>query len=85
MPDEPLVCVTNYHPPTCGSPPQVCLDTLRQQVQGQWTTARLRACLPRLQRFLVMSPRRREHQETRVRTWLDRRAPAQGVPLQAAA
>jgi len=63
----------------------VCLDTLRQQVQGQWTNARLRACMPRLQRFLVMSPRRREHQETSVRAWLDRQAPAQLVPLQAAA
>ncbi len=23
MPDEPLVCVTNHHPPTCGVPPQI--------------------------------------------------------------
>ena len=27
MPDEPLVCVTNHHPPTCGSPPQIDAST----------------------------------------------------------
>ena len=47
------------------------LDTLRQQVQGSWSEARLRACLPRLHRFLVDSPRRRVHQGTDVRTWLN--------------
>jgi Transposase DDE domain len=46
------------------------LDTLRQQVQGTWSQARLQACLPRLRRFVVLSPRRREHQETQVRAWL---------------
>jgi hypothetical protein len=46
------------------------LDTLRQQVQGTWSQSQLRACLPRLRRFLVLSPRRREHQETAVRLWL---------------
>jgi hypothetical protein len=46
------------------------LDTLRQQVQGTWSQARLQACLPRLHRFLVLTPRRREHQETAVRAWL---------------
>jgi len=46
------------------------LDTLRQQVQGTWSQARLQACLPRLHRFVVLSPRRREHQETQVRAWL---------------
>jgi hypothetical protein len=50
------------------------LDTLRQQVQGTWSDARLRACLPRLRRFLASSPRRRRHQESTVRTWLDSRA-----------
>jgi hypothetical protein len=63
----------------------LCLDTLRQQLQGQWSQARLRACLPRLQRFLVSSPRRRQHQETSVRVWLDRRPSAGQVPRQAAA
>jgi hypothetical protein len=46
------------------------LDTLRQQVQGTWSQARLQACLARLLRFVVLSPRRREHQETQVRAWL---------------
>ncbi len=50
------------------------LDTLRQQVQGRWSEARLQACLPRLQRFLCSRPRRRGHQESTVRTWLDQRA-----------
>ena len=39
------------------------LDTLRQQVQGSWSEARLLACLPRLRRFLCSRPRRRVHQE----------------------
>jgi hypothetical protein len=46
------------------------LDTLRQQVQGTWSQARLQTCLPRLHRFVVLSPRRRQHQETQVRAWL---------------
>jgi hypothetical protein len=53
------------------------LDTLRQQVQGTWSQTRLRACLPRLRRFLVLSPRRREHQETAGRVWLKGRKSVQ--------
>jgi hypothetical protein len=49
------------------------LDTLRQQVQGTWSEARLQACLPRLRRFLASSPRRRRQQESAVRAWLDYR------------
>jgi hypothetical protein len=45
-------------------------DTLRRQVQGTWAQARLQACLPRLHRFVVLSPRRQEHQEPHVRAWL---------------
>jgi hypothetical protein len=45
------------------------LDTLRQQVQGTWSQARRRAGFPRLGRFLVLTPRLREHQETAVRAW----------------
>jgi len=52
------------------------LDTLRQQVQGSWSEARLQACLPRLRRFLCSRPRRRVHQETTVRAWLEQRARA---------
>jgi hypothetical protein len=50
------------------------LETLRQQVQGRWSEARLQACLPRLHRFLCSRLRRRGHQECTVRTWLDHRA-----------
>jgi len=50
------------------------LDTLRQQVQGRWSEARLQACLPRLHRFLCSRPRRRGCQESTVRTWLAQRA-----------
>jgi Transposase DDE domain len=52
------------------------LDTLRQQVQGRWSEARLQACLSRLRRFLCSRPRRRTHQETTVRAWLEQRAHA---------
>jgi hypothetical protein len=50
------------------------LDTLRQQGQGSWSEARLQACLPRLRRFLCSRPRRRVHQETTRRAWLEQRA-----------
>jgi len=50
------------------------LDTVRQQVQGTWSEARLRACLPRWRRFLASAPRRRRHQESAVRAWLAQRA-----------
>jgi hypothetical protein len=52
------------------------LETLRQQVQGRWSEARLQACLPRLHRLLGSRPRRRGHQESAVRTWLEQRAGA---------
>jgi Transposase DDE domain len=50
------------------------LDTLRQQVRGTWSEARLQACLPHLRRFLCSRPRRRGHQECAVRAWLAQRA-----------
>jgi hypothetical protein len=53
----------------------VGLETLRHQVQHRWSLARLRSCLPRLRRFLCSRPRRREHQETAVRAWLEERSP----------
>jgi hypothetical protein len=52
------------------------LETLRHQVQPQWSLARLRTCLPRLRRLLCSRPRRREHQETAGRAWLVGRNPA---------
>lgn len=45
------------------------LETLRQQVVGSWSAARVRECLPRLLRFLSSRPHR-PHQETEVRAWL---------------
>jgi hypothetical protein len=62
----------------------LCLETLRQQVRGQWTQARLRACLPRLRRYLCSRPRRRRHQETEIRTWLEHHL-SLAPPLQQAA
>lgn len=50
------------------------LDTVRQQVHGTWSEARLQTCLPRLRRFLCSRPRRRGHQECAVRAWLGQRA-----------
>ena len=52
------------------------LDTLRQQVQGRWSEARLQACLDHLHRFLCSRPRRRVHQESTVRAWWEQRARA---------
>jgi hypothetical protein len=49
------------------------VQTLREQVRGTWTRSRLRACLPRLVRFLVSSPRKRRQQEADVRAWLQER------------
>ena len=43
------------------------ITTLRQQVQGSWTYARLLQCMPRLRRFLGESRRQRLHQETTFR------------------
>lgn len=51
------------------------LETVRQQVLGSWSQTHLLICLPRLQRFLTLSPRRRPHQETDVRAWLTGRPP----------
>ena len=61
------------------------LDTLRQQVRGTWSEARLQACLPRLRRFLCSRPRRRGHQESAVRAWLAQRvSPQRGQQRQVA-
>ncbi len=45
----------------------LCVQTLRTVVQGSWTPARLRDCLPQLQRFVCESPRRRQQQERTIR------------------
>jgi len=49
------------------------VQTLRQQVRGSWSVARVRACLPGLVRFLLSSPRKRRQQEADVREWLETR------------
>lgn len=48
----------------------LCLQTLRTLVQGYWTLARLRECLPLQQRFLRGSPRKRQQQERLIRALL---------------
>ena len=48
----------------------LCVQTLRTVVQGYWTPARLRACLPHLSRFVCESPRRRLQQERTIRRQL---------------
>lgn len=62
------------------------VDLLRQQVRGSWGQARLQVCLARLSRFLTSRLRQsREHQETAVRAWLERRPVASDVVLEDAA
>jgi hypothetical protein len=61
------------------------LDTLRQQVQGTWSAARLQACLPRLHRFLCSRLRPRGHQESQVRSWMAQRADGHPAQRQEAA
>lgn len=63
---------------------QLSLETVRQEVMGHWTRTRLHACLPRLQRFLCASPRKRKHQETDLRKWLGQRSQALEPVLAAA-
>jgi hypothetical protein len=57
----------------------LCVQTLRVVVQGYWTPARLRVCLPYLHRFVCGSPRQRVHQETTIRCLLK----AQGMQIPA--
>jgi hypothetical protein len=49
------------------------IQTLRQQVRGSWTLARVRVCLLQLVRFLVSSPRKRCQQEAELRQWMEQR------------
>lgn len=46
------------------------VQTLRLLVQGGWTFAHLRQCLPDLQRFLCSRRRKRDHQESTIRRHL---------------
>jgi hypothetical protein len=60
---------------------KLCLQTLKHQVLGYWSMARLRACLPRLLRFLTTKHRQRLHQETDVCLWLHRLLNKQSTQL----
>lgn len=64
---------------------KLCLQTLRQQVLGQWSMAQFRTCLPRLQRFVTSKRNKRGHQETDIRHWLERRFLGQFQPFEMAA
>ncbi len=48
----------------------LCVQTLRLLVQGCWTFARLRHCLPDLHRFLTSRRRQRDQQESTIRRQL---------------
>lgn len=52
---------------------ELSVQTVRQQVRGSWTGARLHSCLSRLVRFLVSSRRQRHQHEAGVRAWLEER------------
>jgi hypothetical protein len=64
---------------------QVGVELVRQQVRGMWRRQRVLACLPRLLRFVRLSPRKRQHQESVVRTWLLRRLAPPGSLMALAA
>jgi hypothetical protein len=64
---------------------QVGVELVRQQVRGMWSRQRVLACLPRLLRFVRLSPRKRQHQESVVRTWLLRRLAPPGSLMALAA
>jgi hypothetical protein len=50
-----------------------CLSRWRTVVLGQWSAARVQACLPQLRRFLCPSPRRRIHQRLWFLAWVQKR------------
>jgi len=60
------------------------VQTLRQQVRGNWTLARIRACRAQLGRFLVTSPRKRRQLEADLRQWLEDRFRGRQALLEAA-
>ena len=49
------------------------VQTLRQQVRGSWSVARIQDCRSQLGRFLVTSPRKRRQTEADIRQWLSER------------
>lgn len=59
---------------------RLSVATLRQAVEGSWSRARVEECLPRLRRFLCVSPRKRLQQETQLRRWLNQHRGMAAVP-----
>lgn len=60
--------------PSSWSVTVVSVDVLRQQIRGSWGATRVRSCIPQLERLLTSRRRqRRDHQETCLRAWLERR------------
>lgn len=49
---------------------EISVDLLCQQIRGSYTAARLRDCVPRLQRFLCTGHRKRPHLYSQVCRWL---------------
>lgn len=58
---------------------RLTVQTVRMSVQGFWTLSRLRACWPRLLRFVGSRRRKRLHQESQIRQFL--RTHLQGLAL----
>lgn len=59
---------------------RLSVASLRQAVEGRWTGARVVACLPRLRRFVCVSPRKRLQQETLLRRWLNQHRGMAAMP-----
>lgn len=66
----PLKLGAAYQPLSQWSLNKLCVQTLKQQVLGQWSLARLQACLPQLDRYFRTKHRKRPHQATAIRDWL---------------
>jgi Transposase DDE domain len=49
---------------------EACFDLMTQQIRGNYTAERFRACLPRFQRFLCSGHRERPHLYSQVSLWL---------------
>jgi len=60
------------------------VQTLRQQVRGNWSVARMHECRSQLARFLVTSPRKRRQTEAEIRQWLSDRVRSVQPLLEAA-
>lgn len=64
---------------------KLSVTTLRQQVRGQWSSQRVRACLPLLTRYLYGRRRKRRRQDHEVQAWLESRLERSSQEYQCAA